>query len=275
MTMSVSNDRRPPPHGGPGSAADTQLIERWVRTRDPDARDAVFERFLPLARALVRRYESPHESREDLIQVAAIGLLGAIDRFDPDRGDQFRSFAVPTILGELKRHFRNTGWAVHVPRGAQELAQTVERARRELTDTIGRPASAPQIAEFLEIALADVLQGLDTGNAHFSKSMDAPAARADAETDATYALHELIGDRDDGYALVDVKLSLEAVIPRLPWRERTVLTLKIQHGLKQSEIAQRIGCSQMQVSRLLRSATQRAHAAMDPTTTVRELVSSV
>jgi len=267
MTMSLSNDRRRPTRqSGPGSAVDTQLIDRWIRTRDPGARDAVFEQFLPLASALVRRYESPHESREDLMQVAAIGLLGAIDRFDPDRGDQFRSYAVPTILGELKRHFRNTGWAVHVPRGTQELAQTVERARRELVKATGRPASPAQIAEFLEIDLADVHQGIEAGTAHFSSSMDAPTAGADA--DATYALHETIGDRDDGYALVDTKLSLEAVIPRLPWGERTALTLRIQHGLKQSEIAQRIGCSQMQVSRLLRSATQRAHAAMDPTPAV-------
>jgi RNA polymerase sigma-B factor len=166
--MSLSNDRRPPTrHRGPGSAADTQLIERWVRTRDPDARDAVFEQLLPLASALPRRYDGPHESREDLMQVAAIGLLGAIDRFDPDRGDQFWSFAVPTILGELKRHFRNTGWAVHAPRGAQELAQRVERARRELTERNGRPASPAQVAEFLEMGLADVLRRMDAGTAHF------------------------------------------------------------------------------------------------------------
>ncbi len=272
--MSLSNDRRSPArHRGSRRTADTELIERWVRTRDPDARDAVFERFLPLASALVRRYDGPHESREDLMQVAAIGLLGAIDRFDPDRGGQFRSFAVPTILGELKRHFRNTGWAVHVPRGAQELAQTVERARRELTDRNGRAASPAQIAQFLEMNLADVVRGMATGTAHFSQSMDAPTAGADA--DVTYALHEMIGDRDGGYALVDVKLSLEAVIPRLPWGERTALTLRIQHGLKQSEIAQRIGCSQMQVSRLLRSAEQRAHAAMNPTPTVQKMAQTV
>jgi RNA polymerase sigma-B factor len=267
MIMSLSNARCSPTRGGPGTTADTRLIERWVETRDPEAREAVFEQFLPLARALVRRYDSPHESSEDLMQVAAIGLLGAIDRFDPDRGDQFRSYAVPTILGELKRHFRNTGWAVHVPRGAQELAQTVERAGREITDTTGRPASPAQIAEFLKIDLADVLEGMDAGVAHFSSSMDAPTGGGD--TDVTYALHETVGDRDGGYALVEAKLSLEAVIPRLPWRERTALTLRTQHGLRQTEIAQRIGCSQMQVSRLLRSAAERAHVAMNPTPAAR------
>jgi RNA polymerase sigma-B factor len=261
--MSLTNHRGAPSRlSEPGSVADTHLVERWVETRDLDARNALFQRFLPLARALVRRYESPHEPREDLMQVAAIGLLGAIDRFDPSHGSQFRSYAVPTILGELRRHFRNTGWSAHVPRGAQELALTVDRATRKLTETTGHPPAAPQVAEYLEIDLADVLLGIDAGTAHFSSSMDARIASSDP--DGAYALHELLGDRDDGYALVDVKLSLAAVIPELPWPERTALTLRIQHGLKQSEIAQRIGCSQMQVSRLLRSAAQRAYAAMDP-----------
>jgi RNA polymerase sigma-B factor len=258
--------------GGADTTADTHLIERWVRTRDPDARDALFQRFLPLARALVRRYESPHESREDLTQVAAIGLLGAIDRFDPSHGSQFRSYAVPTILGELRRHFRNTAWSAHVPRGAQELALTVDRATRTLTETTGRPPSPRQIAEFLEIDLTDVLLGIEAGTAHFSSSMEAPSASFDADT---YALHEMLGHRDDAYALVDVKLSLAAVIPELPRQERTALTVRIEHGLKQSEIAERLGCSQMQVSRLLRSAAQRAHAATDPTPAVGEVASSV
>jgi RNA polymerase sigma-B factor len=128
------------------------------------------------------------------------------------------------------------------------------------------------VAGFVEIDLADVLVGIDAGAAHFSSSMDAPVASADAE--GTYALHEMLGDRDDAHALVDAKLSLAAVIPELSWQERTALTLRIQHGLKQSDIAQRIGCSQMQVSRLLRSAGQRAHAAMDPAPAVGEVVAS-
>jgi RNA polymerase sigma-B factor len=263
MIMSLSDDRRSPTRRGePGSAGDTQLIERWVRSRDPEAREALFERFLPLARSLVRRYDNPHEPREDLMQVAAIGLLGAIDRFDSSRGSEFRSYAVPTILGELRRHFRNTGWSAHVPRRAQELALMVERARYTLTEVTGRSPSPVQIAESLEIDLADVMLGLDAGIAHFSSSMDAPIAGSEAED--KYPLHEMIGHHDDAYALVDVKLSLAAVLPQLPWHERAALTLRVQHGLKQTEIAQRIGCSQMQVSRLLRSGAQRAHAAMDP-----------
>lgn len=272
--MSLTDDRRlPTRRGGPGTAGDIQLIERWVRTRDPDAREALLEQFLPLARTLVRRYDSPHESREDLMQVAAIGLLGAIDRFDPSCGSEFRSYAVPTILGELRHHFRKAGWSAHVPRRAQELALTVERARCTLVEVTGRPPSPAQIAEFLEIDVADVLLGIDAGIAHFSSSMDAPVASSDAED--KYALHEMVGDRDDAYALVDVKLSLAAVIPQLPWHERTALTLRIQHGLKQSEIAHRIGCSQMQVSRLLRSGAQRAHAAMDPTPIIRQIAASI
>lgn len=272
--MFLTNDLRSPTrHGERESAVDTHLVERWVRTRDPEARDALFEQSLPLAGALVRRYEGPYESREDLMQVAAIGLLGAIDRFDPNHGSQFQSYAVPTILGELRRHFRSTGWSAHVPRGAQELALTVDRATRTLTEITGRSPRPVQIAEFLEIDLSDVLLGIDAGVAHFASSIDAPVAGSDAE--GPYGLHELLGDRDDAYALVDVKLSLAAVISQLPWRERTALMLRIQHGLKQSEIAQQIGCSQMQVSRLLRSAAQRARAAMDPTPAVGELASSV
>jgi RNA polymerase sigma-B factor len=272
MSMSLTNHRRAPSRPSrPEHAADKQLVDRWVRTRDPDAREALFQRFLPLSRTLVRRYDSPHESREDLLQVAAIGLLGAIDRFDPSHGSQFRSYAVPTILGELRRHFRNTGWSAHVPRGAQERALTVDMATRALTEITGQHPNPPQIAEFLAIDLADVLLGIDAGVAHFSSSMDAPIASSDAED--RYGLHDLVGDRDDAYALVDAKLSLAAVIPELPWHERTALTLRIQHGLKQSEIAQRIGCSQMQVSRLLRSAARRAHAAMDPAPDVGEVVS--
>jgi RNA polymerase sigma-B factor len=194
-------------------------------------------------------------------------------RFDPDCGSEFRSYAVPTILGELRHHFRNTGWSAHVPRRAQELALTVDRARRALSEQTGRTPSPAQIADFLDIDLADVRLGMDAGVAHFSSSMDALIAGSDGEE--TLVLHEMIGDRDDAYALVDAKLSLAAVIPQLPWRERTALTLRIQHGLKQSEIAHQIGCSQMQVSRLLSSSAQRAHAAMDPTPAVRGIAGSV
>jgi RNA polymerase sigma-B factor len=240
-------------HDDPTITTD-RLLWRWQAERDPHARDVLFERFLPLARRLAGRYYNPHEPLEDLVQVAGVALLGAIDRFDPDRGLPFQAFAIPTIIGELKRYFRDTGWTAHVPRGAKDLALRVDVAVRELTDSGGRPPGPAQIAEYLEIDLADVLAGLDAGTAHFSTSLDAPATTSDVPE--PQSLGERFGRREDGYDLVDAKLSLAAAIPLLPHLERTVLLLRIERNLKQSEIAREIGCSQMQVSRLLRSAAE-------------------
>jgi len=229
---------------------------------DPESREQLFEQFAPMARRLAGRYQSPHEPLEDLVQVAYIGLLGAIDRFDPDRGIQFRSFAIPTIIGELKRHFRNTGWAAHVPRGAQELALRVDRAAHEIRDRTGRTPGPAELARYLDVKLEDVLIGLDAGTAHFSTSLDAPPASSGGEE--PQPLGEMFGSEDDGYSLVETKLSLEAAIPRLPHLERVALSLRMQHGLKQTEIAERMGCSQMQVSRLLRGAAAHARELTDP-----------
>jgi RNA polymerase sigma-B factor len=225
-------------------------------------REQLFEQFAPMARRLAGRYHSPHEPLEDLVQVAYLGLLGAIDRFDPDRGIQFRSFAIPTIIGELKRHFRNTGWAAHVPRGAQELALRVDRAAHEIRDRTGRTPGPAELARYMDVSLEDVLIGLDAGTAHFSTSLDAPPAGSGAEE--PQPLGEMFGSEDDGYGLVDAKLSLEAAIPRLPHLERVALSLRMHHSLKQTEIAERMGCSQMQVSRLLRSAAAHARELTDP-----------
>jgi len=239
-----------------------RLFVRWHDDHDRQAREALFERFLPLARGLAHRYHNPHEPLEDLIQVAGVGLLYAIDRFDPDRGIHFSSFAIPTIIGELKRHFRNTAWAVHVSRGSQELALRVEHAVRELSDRGRRPPGPAEIAEFLEIDVADVLIGLDAGSAHFSVSLDAPATKSDVPE--PQLLGESFGCDEEGYDLVDVTLSLATAIVRLPCREQTVLRLRTERDLKQSEIADTIGCSQMQVSRLLRAATERLRQQIEP-----------
>src|ERR1700749_2134737 len=127
-------------------------MARWHDHDDRDAREELFERFRPLARKLAARYSNPHEPIEDLVQVASVGLLGAIDRFDPDRGVRFPAFAVPTILGELKRYFRNPGWSAHVPRGAQEMALRVDRAVRQMTAHTGRHPRVQEVAEYLELS---------------------------------------------------------------------------------------------------------------------------
>jgi RNA polymerase sigma-B factor len=150
------------------------LIERWQAESDRGARDELVQRYLPLARRLARRYDNPYEPLEDLVQVAAVGLLGAIDRFDPDRGVSFGWFATSTIRGELKRHFRNTGWAVHVPRGTQELALRITRAMHSLSKQLGRSPRPVELARYLELGLEDVIVGLDAAKAHFRNRWTPP-----------------------------------------------------------------------------------------------------
>jgi RNA polymerase sigma-B factor len=220
----------------------------------PEARDELLRRHLPLARKLAARYQNPHEPFEDLVQVANLGLLNALDRYDPERGVPFGAYATPTILGELKRHFRNTGWAAHVPRAAQELAQRVQRAVGDLIEQHGRSPEVAEVAVYLELDVEQVLDGLESAQAHYSDSLDAPIA--DGVPEPT-TLGDTLGGVDDGYALFETASSLSGAIRTLPYLERTALTLRMQGDLKQSEIAKTMGCSQMQVSRLLRRAAER------------------
>ncbi|HEX3691037.1 MAG TPA: sigma-70 family RNA polymerase sigma factor [Solirubrobacteraceae bacterium] len=240
-----------------------ELTTRCRDGADPEAREELFTRFMPLARKLAARYSNPHEPIEDLVQVASIGLLGAIDRFDPDRGVRFPAFAIPTILGELKRYFRNTGWSAHVPRGAQELALRVNRATREIEARSGAQPSVAQLGEYLELPLEDVLVGVDAGTAHYSVSLDAPVSLGDDEEQPD-TLGDSLGDVDDSYGLVEASMSLSAALDHLPHLERRALTLRLEGDMKQTEIARELGCSQMQVSRLLRRAASRLRALTDP-----------
>jgi RNA polymerase sigma-B factor len=245
----------------PRAAGPCALALRSQQAGDRQARQELFEQFAPLARRLARRYASANEPMEDLVQVAYVGLLGAVARFDPQRGENFVRFAIPTILGELKRYFRNTGWTAHVPRGAQELALRVNRASRELTERTGRTPRAGELAEYLEISLEDALAGLHAATAHFSVSLDAPAPGDDTEE---HTLIESLGVEDERFGLVDERLSLPPAMAQLPYMERQAVTLRLTHGLKQAEIAQQMGCSQMQVSRLLRRATTRLRDLVNP-----------
>lgn len=244
------------------SDVDTNTLAlRWREDADSRARDELFERFLPLARKLAGRYANPHEPMEDLIQVASVGLLGAIDRFDPQRGVRFPSFAIPTILGELKRYFRNTGWSAHVPRGAQEMSLRVDRAARQIVAQTGRQPRVQELAEYLEVSADDVLAGLDAGTAHYSVSLDAPVTSGDEEPDT---LGDSIGREDERYGLVETTVSLSAAVARLPYLERRALALRLHGDMKQTEIARRLGCSQMQVSRLLRRAAAKVAEMTNP-----------
>ena len=232
----------------------TELFARWQQDGDPRARQELAQRFLPLARKLARRYSGAHEPFDDLLQVASLGLVKAIDRFDVSRGTAFSSFAVPTILGELKRYFRDLGWSVHVPRGAQELALRVEDARQKLMTKTGRPPSVQDLAQYLELSIEDVLDALETAGAHHTASLDSP--RDDGEEESG-TLADAFGQVDQSYELVEARVTIAAAAGHLGERERQVLVLRFVEDLTQSQIASMIGVSQMQVSRILRRALQQ------------------
>jgi RNA polymerase sigma-B factor len=236
------------------------LFVRWQHHGDVAARDALVERFMPLARSLARRYDRSSEPFDDLVQVACLGLVKAVDRFDVERGHAFASFAVPTILGELKRYFRDSGWAVHVPRGPQERALKVEEAQQRLTLRSGRAPTVAEIAEYLEMPIEDVLGALQAAQAYDALSLDAPRPSRDGDSE-TYG--ESLGEEDDRFALVDADVTVAAALRHLPDRERRVLQLRFVEDLTQTEIANRIGVSQMQVSRLLRRALEQLREITD------------
>jgi RNA polymerase sigma-B factor len=225
------------------------------RRGDPHARAALVAEYMPLARSLARRYERSSEPLEDLVQVASLGLVKAVDRFDPSRGVAFASFAVPTILGELRRYFRDCCWDVHVPRGTQENVLAIEAAQRRMMLDKGRAPSVNELAEYLELDVERVLDALRAAQAYGTISLDAPRSSGAGEDGGTYA--ESLGDIDERYELVDGAATVASALRHIPQRERTVLALRFGQDLTQSEIAERIGVSQMHVSRLLRRALEQ------------------
>lgn len=237
-----------------GLVSSEQLFDRWRQRDDRTARDELVERFLPLARKLARRYAQSSEPYEDLVQVASLGLVKAVERFDPARGFAFSSFAVPTIVGELKRYFRDTAWALHVDRGAQERARRISDAQQKLNTQTGRAPTVDELAQYLEMSQEDVLDGLQTAEAYGTVSLDAPVA---GEEDEDSSRLDSLGAEDRDLALADDIATIFAAARHLPARERQILYLRFSEDLTQSEIAQHVGISQMQVSRLLRRSLQR------------------
>jgi RNA polymerase sigma-B factor len=235
-----------------------QLLIRYHRDGDLAARDQLTERFLPFARDLALRYTYTDEHFDDLLQVASLGLLKAIDRFDPDRGAKFTSFAAPTILGELKRHFRDKGWAVHVPRDLQERSLAVSRETEVLSKRLGRSPKPREVAQALHCAVEEVLEAQQASASYEAASLDAPMTRED---DDAGSLVDLIGDDDLSYELVQDRDAIANTWKALPEIERQVLELRFMYDLTQREIGDRIGYSQMHVSRLLRRALSRLEIA--------------
>jgi RNA polymerase sigma-B factor len=250
------NNRRHPRERGPDDRArsDQRLFLRYVDERDPVDRDAIVERFLPLARQLAARYQRPEEPFDDVFQVACFGLVKAVDRFDVARGVAFSSYAVPTITGEIKRHFRDRSWAVRVPRDLQELALRVDRKVSELSTDLRRQPTVPEIAEALGIEEEDVLEALEASGAYRATSLSTPRGNED---DAGETLGDTVGTAEEGFGLAENRATLEQLMRALTGREREVLRLRFEEDLTQAEIGEQIGVSQMQVSRIIRQSIGR------------------
>jgi RNA polymerase sigma-B factor len=239
----------------PATQEDTcELFLLWQRDRDARAREALVRRFMPLARSLARRYGRSSEPFEDLLQVASLGLLKALDRYDTDRGHSFASFAVPTILGEMRRYFRDSGWAVHVPRGSQERALKVRDAQERLANERGHAPTVNQLAEYLEFDTDDVIDALQALQSYETLSLDAPRPSTDGNV-VSYG--DAMGAEDARFELVELDATLTAVLKHIPQRERLILQMRFVEDLTQTEIAERVGISQMQVSRLLRRSLEQ------------------
>jgi RNA polymerase sigma-B factor len=240
---------------------DEQLFAAYHQRGAADAREALVSRFLPFARKLALRYSYTDEPLDDLVQVASLGLLNAIDRFEPGRGSKFTSFAAPTILGELKRHFRDKGWALHVPRDLQERALALSRANERLSHDLGRSPTLSELANALGCGIEQVVEASEVAHSYALASLDAPVSR-DAEESA--ALVDLLGHEDDGFALAERRELISGVWQSLSELERQVIALRFVDGLTQREIGLRIGYSQMHVSRLLRRSLNRLLASPPP-----------
>jgi RNA polymerase sigma-B factor len=225
--------------------------------RRKSLRDQLVEAHMPLVIYLARRFSGRNEPMNDLVQVGAIGLLKAIDRFDPGRGLEFSTYATPTILGEIKRHFRDTGWLIHVPRRAQELQTTVNTARAELSQELGRAPTIAELSARIDVDEEIVLEALDAARAYSGVPLDVLAAPGE-----TVPEHPMLGIVDEGFEQVEQRALLREVISKLPENEREILLLRFVANKTQTEIAAIVGVSQMQVSRLVARGLKKLRASL-------------
>ena len=220
-----------------------------VRTQ---AREDLVRLHLPLVEHCARRFANRGEPLDDLVQVGTIGLLKAIDRFDLERGVEFSTYATPTVLGEIKRHFRDKGWAIRVPRRLQELRLSITRARGDLSQSLGRAPTVDELAAHLEVSPEAILEGIESAHAYSTLSLD-----AGERDDGPVSILMAMGEPDPAIEHIEVRESLKPLLERLPDREKRILLLRFFHGLTQAQIAEQVGISQMHVSRLLnRTLTQ-------------------
>lgn len=240
-----------------------ELFKRYKETGDEQAREQLVLAHLNLARFLASKFKNRGESLDDLVQVATIGLIKAIDRFDISRGLEFTTFATPTIMGEIKRHFRDKGWSVRVPRRLQELSAKVTQVSDKLTEKLQRSPSVDEIAQALGVSVDEVLEAMESAHAYSSVSLDVPQGDDDDGTQSSTVI--------DKYALVDEDLEssddrivLEQAIKDFSEREQQIIRMRFLEGFTQVEIAQKLQISQVQVSRLLRKTLQKFQEKLDP-----------
>ncbi|MEU5870746.1 RNA polymerase sigma factor SigF [Glycomyces sp. NPDC047369] len=228
------------------------LLEELAQLEQGDprwsaVRDELVTGYLPLAEHIARRYSGKGIAKDDLMQVASVGLIHAVDRFDPSKGSDFLSFAVPTVMGEVRRHFRDTTWPMRVPRRLQELRLSLNNASAELAQRLGRPPTEAELADHLGVTEREVLEGLEARQAYRPVSLD----ESPFEQDGRLPLAETMGDEDTALELVENHESLAPLIQELPERERKILALRYFGDMTQTQIAEEVGISQMHVSRLL------------------------
>jgi RNA polymerase sigma-B factor len=242
-------------------APEEELFRRYASDRDPQVRAELVHRYLGFARAMALRYEGRGEAVDDLVQVASLGLIGAIERFEPDKGKPFLAFAAPTVLGELRRHFRDRVLPLRLPRALQERTAELDQATSSLTRELGRPPTADELADQLGLEQEDILEALQAASARRIRSLDAPAAAwSDSEPEP---LGERLGEADPGYEHVENWNTVVQLLPELSDRERAALRLRLVDDLTQTEIGNRLGCSQMHVSRMLRRSLDRLRQAYE------------
>jgi RNA polymerase sigma-B factor len=227
-----------------------RLFAEYAKTRDPKVREQLVPQYAALVHSLARRFAGRGEPLEDLEQVGYLGLIAAINRFDPDLGLEFTTFATPTILGEIKRYFRDKSWAVRVPRRLQETYARVVRTQQELSQKLGRGPTVPEIAARLELEPDEVLQALEAGPAQRALSLESPAGQGDSEGE----LGDRIGAEDENLSRIELQNMLAGAMRHLTPREREIMVLRFVEQLPQTEVARRLGISQMHVSRLQRAA---------------------
>ncbi len=231
-----------------GAAREEALLSEYARSPRPDLEEELFMRFMPLARSLAMRYRGGVERNEDLMQVASLALVKALRGYDPDRGKRFAAYAAPTILGELRRHFRDHSWRLHMPRSLQERTMEVERTATKLSEELGRTPTAAEVADRSGLTEEDVLDVYQAREAQRSMSLDMPVHRDEADS---VPMIETVADLEGGFDAVEAQMAVESSAA-LDQREQDIIRLRFVEGLNQYEIGERLGVSQMQVSRVMR-----------------------